>query len=377
MSVSASTEPLVRPRASRFATIINLVGVAWLAFGIASFHLRPPAIALLAVAVGAWLLMTAALRQWVGPAWLDPACGLVALAGGALTGFVALAMVFPAVASMVLLQNRPFRQGAWNMAEGTAVMFPMTAVNHTTIAASIRGTSADLGGSVLGILRREMQERVAQEARIQVAGARAEAEAARAELLAGRNHLARELHDGLDHTLSALSLQLEGLDALLGPRVREAEPAVAEQLDRIKRLVRDGLDEARGAVSALREDLPPLDERLAKLAAERHAAIEVAGNPRNLKPDVAHALYRVAQEALTNAAKHAPGARAEVTLDYQDKEVTLSVANPPPLSGPVPVDASGGGYGLQGIRERVLLLGGRVEAGPDGAGWRVEAKVPA
>jgi len=141
--------------------------------------------------------------------------------------------------------------------------------------------------------------------------------------------------------------------------------------------VRDGLDEARGAVAALREDLPPLDERLAKLAGERHAGIQVEGLPRELAADVALALYRVAQEALTNAAKHAPGAPVTVQLDYQEKEVNLLVSNPPPPSPPVAPDNSGGGYGLQGIRERILLVGGRVEAGPAGGGWRVEAAVPA
>ena len=81
----------------------------------------------------------------------------------------------------------------------------------------------------------------------------------------------------LAHTLSALSLQLQALDALMpgGP----PSPQVAAQLEEIKRLVRDGLDEARGAVTALREDLPPLEDRLEKLAAERGTAVALTGSP--------------------------------------------------------------------------------------------------
>ena len=97
-------------------------------------------------------------------------------------------------------------------------------------------------------------------------------------------------------------------------------------------------------------------------------------------PDVTLALYRVAQEALTNVVKHAPGAEAEIELwPSAEDRVTLSVSQLPPVAtvaGP-PSGGSGAGYGLQGIQERVLLIGGRVEAGPAGNGWRVEAEVPA
>ncbi len=161
------------------------------------------------------------------------------------------------------------------------------------------------------------------------------------------------------------------------------------QLDGIRRLVREGLDDARGAVRALREDLPPLEDQLAKLSDARHASLCVEGVPRQLTPDVSLALYRVAQEALTNAAKHAPGAATAVDLAFADGLVRLEVQNGPgaaaangsrqtigqTINGKLA--DSGAGYGLQGIRERVLLLGGQAEAGPAGSGWRVHAEVPA
>ena len=374
--MTAPSEPSAQPGLGSVGSVINLAGLVLLTYGVASFpHTHhPAAIALLAVAALSWLAWLSAVTCRLPSSVLLPATSVMAVAGGMLTPLAALAMVFPAVAAFSVTLNLPFRRALPVIMAGPAAMFVSTAVLGRSYGAAIGGLSAVFAACVLGISRRESQERIAQAAKIDVAEAEAEAEAARAELLAGRNHLARELHDVLAHTLSALSLQLEGLDALLPP---ERTPAVTDQLDRIKRLVRDGLDEAKGAVAALRDDLPPLDERLAKLAAERHAGMELTGTPRLLTAEVSLALYRVAQEALTNAAKHAPGAPAELRLDYADKEVTLSITNPASPTGPAPLAGSGGGYGLQGIRERVLLIGGQVEAGPADGGWSVRARVPA
>src|SRR6185312_7381007 len=101
---------------------------------------------------------------------------------------------------------------------------------------------------------------------------------------AERNRLARELHDVLAHTLAALSLQLEAFATVV-----DAEPApsqrVREQLERTRQLVREGLDEARGAVRALRHDAVPLEERVAKLADQHGAVLVTAGTPRPLTPE--------------------------------------------------------------------------------------------
>ena len=364
-----------RPALGSLGTAVNAVGLGALLYGVLSFprtH-HPAAIALVAVAALAWAAWLAMLNCRLPYAVLSPAAAVMALAGGILVPLATTAIVFPAVATVAVTVSRPFRRAAWILLVGPPAMFVSTAVLGRSYAPAIGGLSAIFAGCVIGISRREGQQRLAQAAKVDVARAEAEAEAARAELLAGRNHLARELHDVLAHTLSALSLQLEGLDALM-PAQRE--PAVRDQLDRIKRLVREGLDEAKGAVAALREDLPPLEERLAKLAAERHAGIEVAGPPHDLTPDVSLALYRVAQEALTNATKHAPGAPTDVRLVYSDKEITLTVTNPICPDRPAPLAGSGGGYGLQGIRERILLIGGQVDAGPAEDAWEVRARVP-
>jgi signal transduction histidine kinase len=380
--VIAPSDSSPGPAPGLLPAAINLVGLGLLVSGLTSearlglggSHLA--ALLLVAAAVAGWLGWTATRVRPFRRLAL-PSLALMALAGGALATFAPVAVVFVGVAAVGATIRWTFRSAVWIAAAGPLAMLVSVAADGRDLTVVLAGLAASLGGAVIGISRRQGTERTAQAALVAVTAARAEAERARAELMAGRNHLARELHDVLAHTLSALSIQLEALDALISAGPPPA-PALREQLTSTKRLVREGLDEAVGAVRALREDLPPLEDQLARLAEERRAGIEVSGTPRHLSPDVSLALYRVAQESLTNAAKHAPGAAANVQLDFATDHVTLSVSN---CHGRHPngsaLAGSGGGYGLQGIRERVLLLGGRVEAGPTDSGWRVEAEVPA
>ncbi len=377
-------DPIGGPRGSWLGISANAAWLGLLVWGVTAEkhpgldggHLA--AVMLLSAGGIGWLLwLTSRIwgyRRLLLPSWL-----LMAAAGGALSAFAPLGLVFVGAAALAAGMAWPAEKAALVAAVGPLAALLSAWGAGTSLVMAVWATTSALGGLTLGIARRQTQEQAAQAARVQVSEAKADAERARAELLAGRNHLARELHDILAHTLSALSLQLEGLDALIeaGP---EPAPAVRNQLDGIRRLVRDGLEDARGAVRALREDLPPLEEQLAKLSGASHASLNVEGAPRRLSPDVSLALYRVAQEALTNVAKHAPGAQAEVDLAFTDDQVRLEVRNGPsrgPVNGSAKLAGSGAGYGLQGIRERVLLIGGHVEAGPAGDGWRVEAEVPA
>ncbi|HTW10153.1 MAG TPA: histidine kinase, partial [Acidimicrobiales bacterium] len=215
----------------------------------------------------------------------------------------------------------------------------------------------------------------AMEAAMEVEKAHTEVERARAEILAERNRLAREIHDVLAHTLAALSVQLEALSAVADT---EGAPApVVAQLDQTRQLVREGLEEARGAVRALRDDVPALVDQLGALCAQWGAKLAVTGQPRAIPADASVALYRVAQEAFTNAAKHAPGAVVRVDVSFEPRSVGLSVHNSVSLAEERPLSNTGGGFGLQGIRERVMLVGGAVDAGPAAGGWRVQARVPA
>jgi signal transduction histidine kinase len=208
------------------------------------------------------------------------------------------------------------------------------------------------------------------------AGRDAEAEAA---MLRERGRLAREMHDVLAHSLSGLMLQLEGARML--SRQPNANGDLPSALDRAHHLARAGLDEARRAIAALRdEDLPSAD-RLERLAADfegdsrvpTHVAI--SGAPRNLDPEASLALYRVAQEALTNARKHSNPLSVELRLAYEQGGTRLTVSDHgASASTPVP---EGSGYGLTGMRERAELLGGRLEARPTRDGFEVELWIPA
>jgi len=209
----------------------------------------------------------------------------------------------------------------------------------------------------------------------------AEAEAA-AE--AERSRVAREMHDVLAHSLSALALQLE--TTRLSARKREVDRELAREIDRAHHLAVAGLDETRRAMRALRGEELPGPERVPALAQEFEqqsglpVAVEVQGEPRPLDPDARLALYRTAQEALTNVRRHATPDCVDLLLDYRPDSTVLVVADHAAHRTPVLVDAAGpggAGYGLTGMRERAELLGGELVAGPTEDGFRVELRLPA
>jgi signal transduction histidine kinase len=362
--------------------VINLASLGLLVWGatteahvgLGGRHLV--ALIALVVAAAAWVV-------WVMTGFTHPsrptAMSLTTfgVAGGVLTAFAPLGLVFVGVAAVGATIAWDFSAAVWVVLAGPAAMAIAGPAAGASSGRLGGGFSAAVAGAAMGISRRQSLMTTRRDAETKVAEARADAEAARAELLAGRNHLARELHDVLAHTLSALSLQLEALDTLVAA---DGEPvaAVREQLEITKRLVRTGLDEARGAVRALREDQPPLPDQLARLAGGGMGTeLEVTGPARPLGPDVTLALYRVAQEAITNVVKHAPGSHASIRLTFDDRAVSLTVTNDLPHANGSPLSTTGGGHGIQGIKERILLLGGRVETGPADGGWRVFAEVPA
>jgi signal transduction histidine kinase len=212
------------------------------------------------------------------------------------------------------------------------------------------------------------------------------AEHAESVALAERSRVAREMHDVLAHSLSALALQLEG--ARLLARDRDADAEVVTAVERAHHLAVGGLAEARQAIGALRGDELPGPERLAALAdafcehSDARAELAVTGEPRELSSEARLAIYRTAQEALTNVRRHSAADRVEIALCYADDGTTLVVRDHGPgapvvLGGGNGGDSAGGGYGLTGMRERAELLGGRLSAEPTADGFRVELWLPA
>jgi signal transduction histidine kinase len=208
-------------------------------------------------------------------------------------------------------------------------------------------------------------------------------EQSRAAALDERNRIAREIHDVLAHSLGSLSVQVQAARAVLTDQ-GDVERAV-DLLNRAQRSAAEGLSDTRRALQALRSDTPPLPDALDELGAEHRrryltpVTLEVTGHARPLTPDASLALTRAAQESLVNAAKHAPRQPVTVRLHFCDGPTTLTILNPL-VDGDQPVqpglETANGGYGLAGMRERLRLIDGSLDAHATGANWVVTAKVP-
>jgi signal transduction histidine kinase len=241
----------------------------------------------------------------------------------------------------------------------------------------------------VALLMRRVGESNAQAERLLAELERARGAEVRAAALAERQRLAREMHDVLAHTLSALALQLESTRLLAHDR--GVDPDVSRAIDQAHGLAASGLDEARRAISTARGDALPGPERVHSLAAAvaeqsgLPVTVDVSGEPRELPADARLAVYRTAQEALTNVRRHATPDRVEVRLDYQADAVALVVEDHGAATaagvgvslGDGREAPRGDGYGLTGMRERAELLGGTLVAEPTGDGFRVQLVLPA
>ncbi|RDI68594.1 sensor histidine kinase [Nocardia pseudobrasiliensis] len=199
----------------------------------------------------------------------------------------------------------------------------------------------------------------------------------RAAALAERGRIARDMHDVLAHTLGGLVLQLDAADALL--EAGEVDRAT-ERVKASHRLAASGLEDARRVVGALRADDFDLSVELQRLYDEYRGAggqleIRTDAELRGSDQQVAVALARAVQEALTNARKHAPG--QPVTLTIRDEAAQLVVTASNPLAAQrITLAASGAGAGLLGMRERIAASGGTVEAGKENGRWTIRIRVP-
>jgi signal transduction histidine kinase len=194
-----------------------------------------------------------------------------------------------------------------------------------------------------------------------------------------RARIARELHDIVAHSVSIISLQAGAADQYV-----EHDPARArEHLSTVRRTASDALTEMRRLTSVLREEpagyqpQPGLG-RVAELVDQAGAGgldvtLTEEGERRAVPPGVDLAAFRIVQEALTNARKHAGAVAAQVRVRYSADGVEVEVANAPGPGG----NGDGAGHGLVGMRERVRVYGGTLETGPqDGGGYRVLARLP-
>jgi signal transduction histidine kinase len=227
------------------------------------------------------------------------------------------------------------------------------------------------------LLARELAEKAER-------AAHAREEEERQAIAAERSRIARELHDVLAHDLSVMVVQASGARRLVERRPERATGAA----ELIQRTGREALAELRHLFGPVRhgqgEELegPVGIGCVEKLAARARAAglsvrVHVEGERVDLPTGVDLTAYRVVQEALTNSLKHAGGGQASVTVSYQPDALLVSIEDDGAGVERDGLGALGGGHGLVGMRERVTLYGGALQAGSrNGRGFAVTARLP-
>jgi signal transduction histidine kinase len=208
-------------------------------------------------------------------------------------------------------------------------------------------------------------------------------------LLEERQRIARELHDVVAHHMSVIAIQAEAAPY----KTADPPPELVESFGDIRASALAGLTELRRVLGVLRTGGPDTTpqpgladlETLLDLArgGGLSATVTYSGNPVQLPGGVDLSAYRIVQEALSNAMRHAPGSHVHVHLAYRPDGLALEVRNAAAPARVSPalvasgVRAAGGGHGIIGMRERVTMLGGTLDAGPaDDGGFRVAAVLP-
>jgi signal transduction histidine kinase len=334
-------------------------------------------------------------------------------AGGALAGLSSLstAVAVGFVATVSAGARLPVEVSVAIVAETVAAFLITGIVSGAAAQALIGWTAGFIGMWAFGLTRRAYLLRAVEAEQALEQARRAHAAETQAAALAERARIAREIHDVLAHALAAVSVNLQAAEGLLDA-VPDKGPELAKVVECVERagaLTKEGMAETRRAILALRDDsggaaagyaagrparpaaaagpaAPPAERLMSQLRAlvdEYRAAgdtvvgLTVTGTPRPLGAERALTAYRTAQEALTNARKHAPGQPVSLTLTYAPDEVTLQVSNPlPPPETQGPLAHAGAGYGLTGLRERAALADGTLTAAPADGQWKVSLALP-
>jgi len=287
--------------------------------------------------------------------------------------FVAVldAATTPAIAVVVAVYSvgaHTERLRAWIGVAGVAALFGVFVAQQFSLGAFLFIAMIVGGAWLAGRAMRYRRERQHALERLTVDLEREREEKARAAVAEERVRIARELHDVVAHAISVMVLQARG-----GRRSLATDPGeTREALDTIEATGSEALAEMRRLLGMLRRDdeeialapqpsLKYLDALTAQVTdAGLSVDLAVEGEPIELPPGVDLSAYRIVQEALTNALKHAGPATARIVVRYRENDLELEIADTGLGAGA----SDGEGHGLVGMRERVSLYGGRIEAGP-------------
>jgi signal transduction histidine kinase len=347
------------------------------------FHAEPTLGSLAGLAQGAPLFVA---PRWPLIAWRIMAAGqfagVVALTGKQLMwpwpvpGFIGLVVV------LILLAVSYERR-----ISGAAALITLAAMIPTAVL--LTGTPSWVGVIVAGIVALAvvfgdaLGGRYAAETSLKEQAELRRQDLAWQAVLEERARIARELHDVVAHHMSVIALQAEAAPY----KIEGLPPAARDTFVVIRGAAREALAETRRVVGLLRSDsegaervpqpgLERLDE-LVTWAEQAGLTVKrtIVGIPRQLSAGVDLSAFRIVQEALSNAARYAPGTHIDIEIRYGDEYLYVTVTDDGPRSGEP--EASGGGHGLVGMHERVAMLGGALVAGPRAAGgFEVRAGLP-
>ncbi|MDO8212641.1 sensor histidine kinase [Conexibacter sp. CPCC 206217] len=307
---------------------------------------------------------------------------LVALAAAGIGGMLGYSVAIPLVTALVLAGNAAIhadRAASWLVGAYTGIQIAGMAVGtleNDAVLRAIGGFAVGLVPVLVGRVIRTERTRTAEARELARRTAELRDRDVEHAVAQERLRIARDVHDITGHHLSAISLQAGGAGR------QTSDPVARAALERIHRLTTEALGQTRRALGILRANGPAAltpAPRLAHvdelLAPARDAGLAVdlqlSGRARPLSDELEACAYRVVQESLTNVVRHAGAREVVVRVEYGDQELRLAVDD----------DGVGGpprrhGGGIDGMRERVALVGGGLDAGPAGRGWSVRATLP-
>lgn len=362
-----------------------MVAIAWPTVGMT--HDVPSSLWPLFAALGVLPLLWLKVAPFLGwLTWVVPAAVIpLVFRPTSLDGFpwqVSAFLVLLALLIAIGVQETPARVGV--AFAGTALLF-LAHLPSGMAPGWVFGAAAFLGlGLLLRGLLRSRREAAEQTRRAEEQARRAEVEQARAVLAEERTRIARDLHDVVAHRMSMVVVQAQSAQYRLGG----VTPEVAAEFESVAGQAREALNEVRAMLGVLRSEdhapeqtpQPGAADVLRLLRSSSDAGVDltwsVTGDTEP-GPATAMVLYRVLQESLANASRHAPGAPVRVEIDYGE-QVAVRVASGRGREPSRGAGAGGGGHGIPGMSARAASVGGTLGAGPTGdGGWLVQAALPA